>query len=307
MSSKSPLHYAQKHVVSLLAIVAGGGIYCWSLRSEGAEAERAVGRIQTDRLNETSGLAVSRQNPNVLWLHNDGGNKRVFAVTSDGALAASVRLRAKIDDVEDIAIGAGPEIGVDFIYLGDIGDNNGNRHEIRVVRLVEPDLSQAGNEEFDAKRVEEFRLRYPDGPHDAEALMVDPATGDVLIVTKDRRSRLYRVAADALKVNGVATLELVALLNVGDISGGDISRAGDMILLRTEQRGWLWPRQPGEDLADALGRAPRRVTTRGNGQAKNGESIGFSPDGRGYFTVSEGQREAIYYFPIDAAGTDSSP
>jgi hypothetical protein len=305
MSLKSPIYPMPIRMISLLAVAAGVGACFWALRSEGADAASEVARIKTDRLRETSGLAVSRQNPGVIWLHNDGGNKRVFAIGAGGELVAQVRVSAKLDDVEDIAIGSGPEIGVDFIYLGDIGDNNAGRREVRVVRFPEPDLSAAGDRTIKAEDVEEFRLRYPDGPHDAEALMIDSATGDLLIVTKDGRARLYRVAADALQADAAATLELVRLLNVGDVSGGDISRAGDMILLRDEDRGWLWARRPGEEIAAALGRAPRPVITRGHRQGSNGESIGFSPDGRGYLTVSEGKQEAIYFFPIAPAAANS--
>ena len=65
-------------------------------------------------------------------------------------------------DWEDIAIDG------KTIYIGDIGDNAAVRPSIVVYRVTEPALT--------AKSVNAttFTLRYPDGPHDAEALMVDP-------------------------------------------------------------------------------------------------------------------------------------
>ena len=36
---------------------------------------------------------------------------------------------------------------------------------------------------IDVEAAEEFRLTYPDGPHDAEAMFVDFAMGDLFIVT----------------------------------------------------------------------------------------------------------------------------
>jgi hypothetical protein len=298
------LQWVQRYVGCLVfAVWAGFGGF--SLSSHGAEVARELGRIRTDRLRETSGLAVSRQNPDVLWLHNDGAKKHVFAVRTDGRLAARLNVRAKFDDIEDIAIGLGPEPGVDFIYLGDIGDNNADRREIRVIRVPEPTLSKTDDEELKIKDPEVFRLRYPDGPHDAEALMIDAATGDLFIATKQQRgARLYRAAVSDLGSEGVTNLELVGYLNVDDISGGDISRTGDWIMLRSEDRGWLWARTSGEDVAAAMQRTPVRVLTRGSEQGKNGEAVGFSPDGRGYFTVSEGKQEAAYYFPIVSEGTD---
>ena len=36
--------------------------------------------------------------------------------------------------------------------------------------------------QLDVDDAEEIRLTYPDGPHDAEALFVDPVSGDLFIV-----------------------------------------------------------------------------------------------------------------------------
>jgi hypothetical protein len=293
----------------LLALWAGSGGFVAA--AHGEEVAHELGRIQTERLRDTSGLAVSRQNPGVLWLHNDGGNEDLYAVRTDGQPAARLNVRTSIDDLEDIAIGLGPLPGTDFIYLGDIGDNNASRREVRVVRFPEPSLSpiDRGNEELrlDVKDPEEFLLRYPDGPHEAEALLIDAAIGELVIVTKERRrARLYRVALDDLQPRGVTTLELAAVVNVGEITAGDISRTGDWVILRGEDRGWLWARQPGEDVGGALLRAPSRVLVRGDGQGKNGKAIGFSLDGHGYFTVSGGKRAPVFYFPIIVVDPDAS-
>jgi len=271
------------------------------------EGPRAIGRIRTPALREVSGLAASRQNGGVLWMHNDGESREVFAVTTSGNLVARVRIPVMIDDMEDIAIGPGADMSrddrADFLYLGDIGDNDESRPEVRVVRFAEPDLSGDVVRDFVAQGVETFRLKYPDGPRDAEALMIDPVSGDLFVVAKEaRRSPVYRAAADKLKQNGVATLELVARLKLGLVSGGDISRDGGLIILRSEDRGWLWSRQSSESAMEALMRAPRRVLTRGLRQGENGESVGFSPDGAIYYTASEGRHEAIYAFPARPAG-----
>lgn len=282
-----------------------GNVSCSSLR--GADLAHETGRIRTNRLRETSGLAASRQNPDVLWLHNDGDGKEVFAVGIDGRLRARVRVAARLVDVEDIAIGRGANEDSDYVYLGDIGDNEEDRREVRVIRFEEPNLSAASDDlELVAGGVESYRLRYPDGPCDTETLMVDPLTGDLYIATKEERaSRVYRASAGDLRQNRVVELELAAHLKVGEVSGGDISRSGDAIVLRSEDRGWLWARRAGESVESALGRPPRRILVRSNRQSDNGESIGFRADGRGYYTVSEGQHEPIFFFPIAPAEADS--
>jgi hypothetical protein len=253
-------------------------------------------------------MAVSRQSPDTLWLHDDGGRGRVYAVRSDGRTVLRLNVRARIDDLEDIAIGLGPVAGIDFLYLADIGDNRKNRREVRVIRFPEPSLPRAHNEEeLEIKEAEVFRLRYPDRPHDAETLMIDAATGDLFIATKeDRGSRLYRAALGDLGAGGLATLEFAGDLNVGKVSGGDISRTGDWILVRSEDEGWLWTRGSGEDVADAILRIPHRVHVRSTGQGKNVKAVGFSPDGLGYYTISMGKEEAIFHFPIVVADPDAS-
>src|SRR5688572_17372879 len=62
--------------------------------------------ISTD-VRETSGVAVGRRYPNVLWTHNDSGNgPEHLASTPDGRVRARVAIQgAALTDSEDIGIG----------------------------------------------------------------------------------------------------------------------------------------------------------------------------------------------------------
>ena len=155
----------------------------------GEDASHELGKIKVPELEETSGLAASRLNPDVFWLHNDGNSGQLFAVSASGKLVAFLSCKAPIKDLEDIAIGPGPQRGVDYLYLGDIGDNDGRRREIRVVRFPEPKLSGPRGQQLTVADAEEIRLIYPDGPHDAEALLVAPETGNLFVVTKEKHGR----------------------------------------------------------------------------------------------------------------------
>jgi hypothetical protein len=264
------------------------------------DVSHEVGRIKTPELVETSGLAASKLNPDVLWLHNDGGSGKLVAVSTSGKLAAVVTCRAKLDDVEEIVIGPGPKEDVDYIYMGDIGDNSERRSEIRVVRFPEPNLNGERGQELSVDAAEEFRLTYPDGPHDAEAMFIDPLERLLCIVTKEKkRARVYCVRLAGLKAGKPAQLAKFATLDVEDISAASISRDGRRILLRWEKEGWLWSREKGEAVADALARNPRKVPVLGKKQAGNGEAIGFSASRDSYFTVSEGKKESIYEFELE--------
>jgi hypothetical protein len=260
---------------------------------------RHTGTIKTGALDEVSGLAASRRNSGILWMHNDGASPHVFAVKSSGKLVTRLRLGVDVEDVEDMAIGPGPVAGADYLYIADIGSNKISRREIRVYRLPEPNLRGKTPKETNAEDVETFRLAYPDGAHNAEALLIDPLTGDLYVVTKEPvRARVYVCVAADLTTAAPATLKLVASLSVQNVSAGDISRDGRIIILRREERGWLWDRSPAESIVHALQRTPIMIPVRGEGQGSNGEAVGFHPDSRGYYTVSEGENEAISVFPL---------
>jgi hypothetical protein len=271
-----------------------------------ADVSHELGTIKPTQLSEISGVAASRLNPEVLWVHNDGDSRQVFAVSTSGKLAAFLKVKAAISDMEDIAIGPGPEKGVDYLYLGDIGDNDERRREVRIVRFPEPDLNGERGLQLNVDDAEEIRLTYPDGPHDAEALFVDPVSGDLFIVTKeDGRARLYTVGGAELRDGSSAKLTAVGKPDAVEVSAGAISADGSQILLRREGQGWLWNRAAGESVVAALERKPTKVPVLGKRQGPNGEAVSFGPAGDSYFTVSEGKKQAIYRFDLPSAGEDA--
>lgn len=261
----------------------------------------ALGEVAAGQLKEISGLAASRRHLGVLWVHNDGADGRLFAIRTNGQTAAVFELGAPISDLEDIAVGPGPEPNVPHLYVGDIGDNDARRRAIAVYRLPEPDLPSGTTAKRPAPLnvFEKLKLRYPDSPHDAEALLCDPQTGDLLVATKQKkRSRLYLAPAARLTDRAEIVLAFVREIPVPDVSAGDISPDGQRILVRRENAAFLWTRAPGESLAAAVGRVSRRVPVIGPPQEPNGEAIAWRPDGAGYYTLSEGKRQPIYYFPL---------
>lgn len=275
-------------------------IACCAVGAAAAES-RELGKVKVKHLDEASGIAASRQNPYHYWLHNDGDSRKVFAVRASGKLAAEIACPIAVEDVEDIALGPGPVDGVDYVYLGDIGDNNASRREIQVVRFPEPKLA-GGAEQLDDASFEQIRLVFPDGPHDSEALLVDPVSGNLLVVTKEpSRARIYEAPAAELKAGAPAKLRLVGTLAVAEISAGAVSPDGAWIVLRQEAEGWLWPRKPGDTIAAAVAGRPFAVPVRGERQGPNGEAIAFSADGASYVTVSEGKKQAICEFPLPPA------
>jgi len=193
--------------------------------------------VELPDLPEASGIAASRRAPNRLWAHNDSGKPLLFALDTNGSVTGRVQLSGiEIEDWEAVAVGPCPDGSC--IYVGDIGDNEAARKHVTVYRLPEP---SAPNASVQAK--ETFHATYPDGAHDAEALLVTPA-GDILIVTKGETGgvALYRFPKE-LRSDDTHRLELVAKPNAprktraGErITDGAVSPKGDSVVLRSRDQ-----------------------------------------------------------------------
>ncbi len=259
---------------------------------------RQTGTLQSNLIDEASGIAASRKNRALLWVHNDSGDSaRVYAIHS-----RVVRLRTyslagiTADDVEDIAIGPGPAKKTDYLYIADIGDNHAARPYVMVYRVPEPavDPNQPNVTKKKLTAVETIKLKYPDGPRDAETLMLDPPTRDLYIVSKrENPSKLYR-APWPQSTTKPTTMQLAATLPWPAATAGDISPTGDMVLIRSYTYASLWLRPNGTTLADAFATAPCQVPLVLELQ---GEAICFTPNAKAYYTTSEGHNPPIYYFP----------
>lgn len=268
------------------------------------QAVTLLGYANISGLSEASGLAVSRQQADILWTHNDSGHSPVaFAFQSDGTLRAAYTLLGISNrDWEDMSIGPGPVPGQDYLYLADIGDNAETRSSITVYRIAEPSIpATPASNPIQIGGATALEFEYPDGAHDAETLMVDPANGDLYILTKDRSggvSRLYR-AAYPQNASTTSTLDhLGDIVFSGNIlerpaTGGDISPSGDAIVVRTYARAHLWPRNPGESIATTMQSPPCNLTLTPEPQ---GEAIAFTADGKNFITLSEGTNQPIYEY-----------
>ena len=224
------------------------------------------------RLGELSGMVV---HDGELWAVSDGGRRvQVHRIDRSNCQVIDTRT-ADVDpyDVEDLAVG--PD---GALWVADLGDNDRHRDTVAVVVLPE---------RGDARL---HRLTYPDGPHDAEAVLVD-SHGRPFVITKEvgRPAGLYRTAdppdgegPTPLLAVGELTLPTSDTLGgpVGGIgsrlvTGAALSADGAVAAVRTYTDAWLFP-VSGGDLVAAFNQAPVRVPLPDEPQ---GEAIAFEPDG----------------------------
>jgi hypothetical protein len=224
-------------------------------------------------LHESSGVAASREHPGVFWTHNDSGDPLLYAVDAEGGTVGTVRVPgASVEDWEDLALAPCPDGTGDCLFVGDIGDNDAARESITVYRVREPDPAATET----APRVA-LRLRYPDGPHDAEALFV--VDGAVHVVTKGESGAIavYRAPADA---RAEAALERVRELLPGPVdrparvTAAAASADGRWVALRTLQEVTI------HRASELLGGGdPAYRVDVASLEEPQGEGLAFTPDG----------------------------
>lgn len=245
-------------------------------------------------LSETSGVVASRTSPGTVWTHTDSGTEPIlYALDGKGTILSRVRLAIDTPDSdsdwEDLAAGACP-LG-ECLYVADIGDNAGSRPNVVVHRLAEP-TSPAGK----GAAVESFRMRFPEGPRDAEALFVMPGE-HIYVVTKggDGPIGIYEYPG-SLDANEVVVLQLVRNLTasqvqLGDrVTGASASADGRWIALRTHVSVMVYAAD--ELLSDAGEVQPFVVSDVRPLAEPQGEGIGLGPNGTIVLT-SEGGAPGI--------------
>jgi hypothetical protein len=180
-------------------------------------------------LPEASGLA--RSSSGLLWSHNDSGAPVIFAIDANGKPAGRLTIGgARVEDWE--AIASGPCSSGRCLYVADIGDNDAKRQSITIYRVAEP--AKPGG----SANAEAFHASYPDGAHDAEALLVAP-DGSIFIVTKGDSGPIavYRfpkeLAKEPMRLERVGKSIVAKVGATERVTDGAISADGRVVMLRT--------------------------------------------------------------------------
>lgn len=274
----------------------------------------SAGSVSVSGLSECSGMIASRHNAEVLWVHNDSGDApRLFALDTQGRLLGIYNLTgASHIDYEDIGIGPGPITNLSYLYVADIGDNNQNRSNIRVYQIPEPAVyarQYTNPPTVGVKGVRGITLNYPDNPHNAEALFIDPLNGDLFIVTKETTtSHVFTTSQAALNSGTNVILTFVRDLAFDIPSAADISPRGNEIIIRQENFARLWTRSNGQSISNALATTPASIPVIGTPTEPNGEAVTFAANGNGYYTLSEtAAAQPLYYFARTSGDGDRLP
>jgi hypothetical protein len=246
----------------------------------GALRVRVTGRVGDSTANELSGLVRSRSQLGLLWSHDDSGAAPIlFGLRTDGRVVAKPTVTgAQAVDWEDIAAGPGP-----LLYIGDIGDNAASRASIDVYRVREPRAGAAAT-----APAERLALHYPDRPHDAETLLVDPLRGDLIVITKTPSgATAYRTSARLPAGSDTTLGPAHRVSGIAFATGGDVSADGRIVAVRGYGSLAVWVRHGRERLTTTLARRPCISPTSLLPEGQ-GEAIALDRRGRSFMTVAEG-------------------
>jgi hypothetical protein len=186
------------------------------------------------------------------------------------------------------------------LLLADLGNNVNPRTEFAIHRATEPAIDPAGptgGAAMTTLPAERFAFSYADGPHNAESLILDHASGAVYVVTKEApgaRSAAYRLESfQAGQMNRAVKVADLAVPSAGDspITAGSGHPCAPGVLLRTNNRLYELRAAAGAAFADAFRAMPVTLPV---GSEVQGEAVSFRADGRAYYTTSEGANPPIH-------------
>jgi len=269
-------------------------------RDAPAQAERGAlsGVMLDSQLAEISGLAASHRHPNVLWLHDDGGNPaRLFAIGTNGNRLATLRIEGVTKtDWEDMA--SFRLDGRNYLLVADTGDNGGLRRTLQLHAIEEP----AKLENARVKPAWSIAFRWPDGARDCEAIAVDERNRQILLISKKRRPPEVFVLplgrhSGVLTARRVGTLTGVPEPGVEElrtnekharilkqVTAADISPDDRTLAVMTYRDLLLYRRRDGGSWAQAIAAKPKVSELPWLPQA---EALGWSSDGKLLYVTGE--------------------
>ena len=188
-----------------------------------------AGLLTDPDLAEVSGLAASRVQPGAFWINNDGGNgealvliqpvrgaaiddegdNAVVDATGDHATRVASVTVTGVTNVDWEDLDSFVLDGRNYLLIADTGDNGGIRKTLKLHVVEEPAKPKDGDRIAPAWSIE---FAWPDGARDCEAVAVDAARGEILLVSKKRvPPELFRVPLRPT-TPGVQTAERIGTL-----------------------------------------------------------------------------------------------
>lgn len=179
------------------------------------------------KVNEQSGMVWYK---NLFWVNNDSDcEPKLYAYNNEGLIEKEVEItNAQNLDWEALADDQ------DYIYIGDFGNNFGDRKDLRVLRLAKSDIENSNQVEIEKIGIEwtdqyDFSRRKQNHDFDCEAFL--SYNDSLFFFTKNwanYRTRMYvsskNIESQKLQIKGEFNANML-------VTGADISSDGKLLAL----------------------------------------------------------------------------
>ncbi|XP_046547171.1 uncharacterized protein LOC124257196 [Haliotis rubra] len=252
----------------------------------------AGGSSLPGHLDMISGLAASRRHPGILYAIQDNegdGDVYILDATDGSVKGVLIVQHGEETDWEDIAVGPCPD-GDSCIYIADSGNTNQKSSNV-VYRVKEPDYTYTQDIPLTG------RYHYTWNHPVSEALIVD-ASGNVYVLSEasGTGSTLGQLPSSGWTSGSPTAVKTVLTLPISTANKGplaaDISPDGKQLLIKSLHHIYEWS-MPDKDVKKALNHPGK--TIQGYKPENRGESIAWSSDGRGFYTVGQGSNEKLHF------------
>ncbi len=244
-----------------------------------ARADDALFTWGDQRLTSITGVAADQANQ-VYWAANGGASTTtaVYAVRPDGRTAARLVLNLPTTSVQAVGYHGGR------VYLADVGDPQRTRAQVTVA-------SVAASVTSTSVTYRSWDLTYPDGAHDAKALLLGPGA-EIYLVTSAPTAGVYAAPSQ------LSTTKANALTRVADAPEGVVDGTyltSGRVALRTAT-----------ELLEVDPAASWQVTARTPLPQADGESVTTALGGDGLLVAGTGAGTAAKRAALPSAATPSA-
>jgi hypothetical protein len=193
-------------------------------------------------VSESSGMVMTTQGR--MWSHNDsGGNNELYCINFSGQLLRTLVINNAINvDWEELCIDKQKHI-----YIGDFGNNNNVRKNLKIYRIPDPETLSGSDVEAETiffSYEDQAAFPPPDSERNFDVEAMVWKNDSLFLFTKDRSSpstgitKLYKLPASP----GTHIARLAGSFYVGNttttarITSADIDpESGDLVLLAQEK------------------------------------------------------------------------
>ncbi len=246
-----------------------------------------LGKIDQKRIDESSGIAVSQKQANVLWTHNDSSDEaRIFAINDKGNDLGEFLIEdADAIDWEDIAIAPcslfDQGTDSDCLFIADTGNNTSKRQTFSIYVVEEPIIKDGDEKDRTLPLVKKINFQYEKKARNSEAFFVNE--DGIWLFDKGEATDLFHLGFSddtATYLNKQKEIEFV--------TAADINATGNAFVLRSNDGAWWFEIKHDESVADAFEGKYNEIDIE---KEPHGEGIGW--DGNDLITSSEGENSRL--------------